>query len=143
MDLYVDSSALVKLVLDEPERSGMQALWRDATFAATSAIAYVELHAAIAAAARNRRPDAAASQAGRRLADALWARLVVITPDSRVLEAAAALAWRRALRSADAIHLASALDPRMPRTQFVTFDRRLADAARAEGLGVAPALGGA
>ncbi|MCB0972865.1 MAG: PIN domain-containing protein, partial [Acidimicrobiales bacterium] len=55
-----------------------------------------------------------------------------------IAEDAAALAERRALKGADAIHLASALalDGDLV---FTTWDRRLHAAARAQGLRVAPA----
>jgi predicted nucleic acid-binding protein len=55
-------------------------------------------------------------------------------------EEAALLALRRALAGADAVHLATALAVRTPELVFATWDRRLAEAARAEGLPVAPVV---
>lgn len=46
------------------------------------------------------------------------------------------------VRSLDAIHLATALQARGQLTSFVTFDKRLADAARTAGLSVDAPAGG-
>lgn len=72
-------------------------------------------------------------------ADGVLRALEMIDIDSEILEMAAAIE-PRGLRSLDAIHLATAvvLDPR--ETVLVTYDARLADAARAAGFAVeAPA----
>jgi predicted nucleic acid-binding protein len=70
----------------------------------------------------------------------MWGALTAIRLDGRLARSAGALADRHGLRALDAIHLASALSIATPadQTTFVTFDRRLAEAAIAEGLTVLP-----
>lgn len=69
---------------------------------------------------------------------ARWAAVAVIELDDQVSAAAAQLAGRRSLRALDAIHLASALEVADEELVFATWDRRLWDAAVAEGLTVLP-----
>ena len=66
--------------------------------------------------------------------------VVEIRLDGRARAVAGALADRHGLGALDAIHLASALSIATPddRPTFVTFDRRLREAALAEGLTVLP-----
>ena len=59
--------------------------------------------------------------------------LIDLEPRIRVLARAAGPA---AVRSLDAIHLGTALHSRPGLTSFVTYDKRLLDAARAAGLPV-------
>jgi predicted nucleic acid-binding protein len=82
--------------------------------------------------------EEASTEAGRQLAS--W-RLVGVTDG--ILREAARLASLR-LRSLDAIHLATAL--LVQPVEFITYDERLADAARDQGLhviqpGLTPAVG--
>ena len=65
---------------------------------------------------------------------------MTVAVDTAVVVRAGELAARHALAALDAIHLASALSIATPtdRPTFVTFDRRLAEAALAEGLTVLP-----
>ena len=60
--------------------------------------------------------------------------------DGRLARLAGSLADRQALTALDALHLASALSLHEPgeHVAFVTFDRRLREAALAEGLAVLP-----
>ena len=55
MIVYADTSALAKLLLDEPGTAEMQATRRDAEAMASVSIAYVELRGAMASAIRDRR----------------------------------------------------------------------------------------
>ncbi len=70
----------------------------------------------------------------------MWGTLAAIRLDGRLARLAGSLADRHALTALDAIHLASALSLREPGEDvaFVTFDRRLREAALAEGLTVLP-----
>ena len=58
--------------------------------------------------------------------------------DEALVRTAGELAERHRLRAADAMHLASAMRVRDAGTVFVSFDRRLRDAAAAEGFDVLP-----
>lgn len=125
---YVDTSAIVKLIVIEPESDVLvQTLprWPDLV---SSAVARVEVRRALW--------RANASRAVHARADAVLAALVLVRADEPVLARAAAFRNRH-LRALDAIHLATALtlgdDPEV----FVTYDARLARAAERLRLSVA------
>jgi predicted nucleic acid-binding protein len=128
--VYLDSSALVKLVVVEPESSALLralAAWPDRL---SSALAVTELPRAL------RRAGFGAAE--RRRARTILARIALVEVDRRILATAAAL-QPPGLRSLDAIHLATALAIREDLTALVTYDRQLAAAAaRAEVEVVAP-----
>jgi PIN domain. len=123
--VYLDSSALVKLLITEDESAALAAYLEGAGPGITSVIAVVELRRAVA-----RRATETADQAVE-----LLARFELVELDRALVEAAAN-AGPAALRSLDAIHLASALRVGDSLAALVTYDTRLADAARAAGLTV-------
>jgi uncharacterized protein len=129
--LYVDSSALVKLVIEEPESIALEAyLHRDAVLA-TSRIALVEVPRATALA----NPSEEVRKETARL---LQACLLVAVSD-RVLRDAAAITSRD-VRTLDAIHLATALY--VEAEELIAYDRRLLTASEARGVtAVAPGRG--
>lgn len=124
--IYLDSSALVKLVLKEPEsgalRSWLQSLDENKS---TTELAHVEVLRACRRIAQESVPRA------RRVLDAL--DLIPTTPG--LLESAA-LADPPQLRSLDALHLAAAASLRDDLAAFVTYDHRLRAAAQAASLPV-------
>ncbi len=136
--VYFDTSALVKLCVLETGTPLAVALWEGGDALLTSRIADVEVRAVLAAAERIGRIDAAPAAVARERWDELWPGLGKIEVTPAVADAAGALADRRPLRAADAVHLASALLVREVDSLFAVWDRRLADAARAEGLIVLP-----
>ncbi len=136
--VYFDTSALVKLCVLETGTPLAVALWEGADALLTSRIADTEVRAVLAAAERIGRIDAAPAAKARERWDELWPGLTKVEVRPELTEAAGALADRRPLRAADAIHLASALLVREADPLFAAWDRRLADAARAEGLTVLP-----
>ena len=129
--VYLDSSAIVKLVVREPESGALfdwLGVWPERI---SSEIARVEVLRAL------RRSGAAES--ARRRAREVLDRIALMNVDRPVLEAAGALGPPD-LRSLDAIHLATALSVRSDLAGFVTYDERLAAAAARSRLGVwAPA----
>jgi predicted nucleic acid-binding protein len=136
--VYFDTSALVKLCVLETGTPLAVALWEGGDALLTSRIADVEVRAVLAAAERIGRIDAAPASLARERWDELWPGLGKIEVTPQIADAAGALADRRPLRAADAVHLASALLVREVDVLFAAWDRRLADAARAEGLLVLP-----
>lgn len=123
---YVDSSALLKLVVREPETSALEAYVTTSEGLLTSQLAVLECRRAVARAARAR-----LLQAMDRVLEAVY--LLDITP--AILEAAAKLD-PPLLRSLDAIHLSTALSIDDPDLEVITYDARLAEAARSNGLTV-------
>lgn len=124
---YLDSSAIVRLVVAEP---GSEALRRELAAcrerAASSMLARVEVLRAV------RRAGSGTSALVQ--AHAVLRGLALVAVDEPVLRAAGALE-PTGLRSLDAIHLATALS--LPgRVPVFTYDHRLREAARAAGLEV-------
>ena len=125
--IYLESSALVKLVVSEPESAVLRAYLTGQRSRVSSQLTRVEVLRAVR---RANRPETT-------LRRAEWAlKGIPLTPlDARILAQAASLDPPR-LRSLDAIHLATALSID-GLDAFVTYDHRLADAAREAGLAVA------
>lgn len=119
MPLYVDSSALVKLLVRERESDALMA-YLAATSLVTSVIAPIEVGRLL------RRRGFEDDVGERELFDGLEIRGL----DDGVSERATSL-QPIVLRTLDAIHLASAIDLRAELDGFVTYDARLAEAARA------------
>jgi uncharacterized protein len=137
--VYFDSSALVKLVVQEAGSQLASALWDGCDAALASRLAYPEVRAALAAAARNRDLRADDLRAAEQAWEKFWAatRPVELTPS--VERHAGQLARDQALRGADAVHLASALAIDDPGLVVAVWDRRLHAGALASGVAVAPA----
>lgn len=137
--VYFDSSALVKLVVEERGTDLAAQLWDGCDAALSSRLAYPEVRAALSAARRNRDLDDDALRRATRTWERFWksVRPVELTPD--VERFAGRLATRHALRGADAVHLASALAVAEDDLVVAVWDRRLHAASVAERLAVAPA----
>jgi len=117
--IYLDSSALVKLVVREPESAALLRFLESHAERVSSAVARVEVLRAVR---RLPRPAAAVERAGRVLE-----RIALVPVDDEVL-AGTALIDPSTLRSLDAIHLATALTLPML-DAFVAYDARLIAAA--------------
>jgi predicted nucleic acid-binding protein len=137
--LYLDTSALIKLVLVEPGSEIAVDLWTGAPRAASSILVYPEGRAALAAARRSGRLEG--SLYGRTLAkfERTCQQMLWIQVDELVATSAGEGASTFGLRGADAVHLATALELADQEVTFVTWDRDLADAATSAGLPVAGA----
>lgn len=123
---YLDSSALVKLAVAEPESRALRRYLSRRQPLASSALARTELARAFMALG----PEALAR------GEEVLRRVQLLRVNDRVLHDAGRLQPPE-LRSLDAIHLASAkaLGPAVK--QIVTYDERLAAAATASGWTVA------
>jgi len=137
--VYFDSSAFVKLLTEEAGSDLAAELWDGCDAAVASRLAYPEVCAAIAAAARNH--DLADHELGtaEQAWDEYWAAARPVELTAAVELQAGDLARQHALRGADAVHLASALAIGTPDLVIAVWDRRLHAGARAVGLRVAPA----
>ena len=123
--VYLDSSALVKLVVAERESAGLRRYLRAEPRRASCALARVEVVRAV------RPHGVAAITRARRL----LRRLDLVQLDDELLDGAAALDGG-VLRSLDAIHLAAALTLADELTAVVTYDERMTAAAGLVGLAV-------
>src|SRR5438445_5664901 len=102
--VYFDSSALVKLVVEESGSDLAAELWDACDAALASRLAYPEVRAALAASRRNRDLDQRGLAQAERAWEEFWAatRPVELTRD--VERRAGDLARKRALGGADAVH---------------------------------------
>ena len=125
--IYLDSAAIVKLAHAEPESPALRS-WLDKraeTGWISSVLAEIESFRALARYA----PEAVS-----RL-PAVLDLIDLIDLDQRI-RILARTVQPVTVRSLDAIHLGTALQYRPGLTSFVTYDKRLLDAARAAGLPV-------
>lgn len=136
--VYFDSSAFVKLVIDEVGSDLAAALWDGCDAAVSSRLAYPEVCAALAAARRARRLDADGHARAAALWDDYWAGVRAIGLTAPVAAAAGRLAHVHGLRGADAVHLASAGVLGAADTVFAVWDRRLHAGAAEVGMRLAP-----
>jgi uncharacterized protein len=128
--VYLDSSAIVRLIFDEPETDALQRFLADRPSRFSSVVARAE----VIRAARSVGDDLVVGRAH----DVLDG-LDFIELDSQTIRRAAGVE-PRSVRTLEAIHLAAALSLEPDLAGIVVYDTRLAAAARAAGLTVwAPA----
>lgn len=137
--VYFDSSALVKLVVEESGSDLVAQLWDGCDAAVSSRLAYPEVCAALAAAGRNHDLDEPDLVSALSSWEELWAATRPVELTAAVALRAGALAREHSLRGADAVHLASALALGAGGLVVAVFDLRFHAGATAEGLAVAPA----
>ncbi|MBI4896889.1 MAG: type II toxin-antitoxin system VapC family toxin [Actinobacteria bacterium] len=126
---YLDSSALVKLVREEPETAALSAYLSNADLI-TSSIVLTEVPRAVRRAAVAEKPRRLAQLIAQ--ADAVIDALALVPVDDAMLIVAGALE-APGLRSLDAIHIAAASSV-SPISAFVSYDERQSAAARLTGL---------
>lgn len=136
MILYLDTSSLVKLYVEENGSSYVEKLVNSSRIVATSIIAYAEARAAFAR--RNRETslsDLHHDQVKKELKQD-WVNYYILHAHQDVILVAGDLAEKHALRGFDAIHLASAVALKSTASSviFSAFDVRLQQAAGQEGL---------
>jgi predicted nucleic acid-binding protein len=133
MTLYLDTSSLVKLYVEEPGSEEVRQDLSEADTGATSAVSYAEARAAFARHRRDRRLTPGTFRIVKRDFDADWSRLAIVGPTVALCRAAGELAERYRLRGCDSIQLATFLDVARERgeseTRFSSFDRDLNRAA--------------
>jgi predicted nucleic acid-binding protein len=130
----------VKLLVPEEGSDEVLALVAEAIMVGSSRISYVECHVALARTHRENRMTLADLAAAARRFDERWSGLVIVELDELMGQTAAQLCHDHPLRSADAIHLASAaqLAETEPDIRFACWDRRLWEAAGAHGFARLP-----
>lgn len=122
---YLDSSAIVKLVVREAETDALRASLIPQSTLVTSALARTEV----------RRAVSHLGGAVIEVAEAVLGTVVQVAISDPILDAAGRLE-PVALRSLDAIHLSTALALGTDLDVVVTYDHRMATAAEALGLAV-------
>lgn len=136
MILYLDTSSLVKLYLEEPGTPEVERLVVEASLLCTSAVAYAEARSAFARLCREGSLSSEELTQAKADLDQNWKLYLVVEVTPEVLRAAGDLAEEHALRGFDSVHLASFLH--LVRTdlgelvQISSFDGRLRQASRRE-----------
>jgi predicted nucleic acid-binding protein len=123
---YVDSSAIVKLVVNEPESAALRRYLRRRRPLVSSALARTEVLRALLQ----------EGERGIARAGAVLGRVDLVRVNDRILTDAGTL-LPADLRSLDAIHLATARQLGSDLAHVVTYDERMLRAARLLGLSVA------
>ncbi len=137
--MYFDSSAFVKLVVEEEGSDLAASLWDGCDAAVSSRLAFPEVRAALAAAGRLRRLTPAQQSRAEVAWDDFWAATRAVELTQQVTTHAGQLAGQHALRGADAVHLASLLAVGAADTILAVWDQRLRAGAQAAGVQLAPA----
>jgi len=138
MILYLDTSSLVKLYVEEEESSRVADLVRLSKVTGTSLVAYAEARAAFA---RRFRENAFTLREYKRLASSFdedWDNYLIVRVTKELVRQAGDLAEKHELRGFDAIHLSSAVTLReelSTRIIFSCFDEKLQIASHVEELG--------
>ena len=137
--VYFDSSALVKLVVQEEGSDLAADLWDSCDAALASRLAYPEVRAALAAAGRNHDLSDDDLDTAEQAWEQYWAAVRPVELTAAVEHHAGQLARSQALRGASAVHLASALALADPDLIIAVWDKRLHAGAASAELRVAPA----
>lgn len=136
--VYFDSSALVKLLVEEAGSDLAAEIWDGCDAAISSRLAYPEVCAALAASGRNHDLDKDGLAAAGQVWEEYWAATRPVELTAAVERHAGQLTRLHSLRGADAVHLASALAVGDSELVVAVWDQRLHAGARAAHLRVAP-----
>lgn len=137
MLLYLDTSALVKLYVQEESSEQVSAYYEQASGVGSHQIAFIEFHAALAR--RHREGDIrnSAFEAAKQSFVSHWADYLHVQTDQALLNHAAEFAEAFALRAYDSVHLAAAHylhQQSQEPVYFACFDKRLNLAAKMLGV---------
>jgi uncharacterized protein len=134
---YIDTSAVVPLLIAEPGSARAASLWDGADRIVSVRLIYPETRAALAQAERLGRLTARQLRDAVTGFDALFEEIDLIEVDDALARRAGELAEVRQLRGYDAVHLAAADRVHDPSVVVIAGDGALLDAATAEGMTVA------
>jgi predicted nucleic acid-binding protein len=141
MILFCDTSALVKLYIDEIGSALLKRSLEESDAVAVCRIAWAEAHAAFARRAREMPQDADAINRARSALAGDWPHFLILDVDQSLVERAGDYADTFALRAYDSVQLAAASEvasvTQAP-TLFACFDTRLNKAAKVLGMSCLP-----
>ncbi|MEK8090361.1 type II toxin-antitoxin system VapC family toxin [Thermithiobacillus plumbiphilus] len=141
MILYLDTSALLKLYVDEPESSRVREAVSEANLSATHLLSYAEMRAGLAKALRMKRIGPGDLAGYRQSLERDWRNLEVVIPTEALIRRAGDLAEQYGLRGYDSVHLSAAeavwhVAGTAAEFRMVVFDNGLREAAVAMGMSV-------
>lgn len=139
MILYLETSAMLKLYIDEPGSADVISACEQADVVSTHDIAYVESCAGLAKAVRMKRITLELAKDYRAILDRNWRAITVVSTTEHIIRRAGDLALEFNLRGYDSIHMAAAESlkyalPSEAKFRMIVFDRALINAA--EHLGI-------
>ena len=139
MILYLDTSAFLKLYLEEAESARVRQLVAETTAATTHLVTYAEMRASFAQAVRMKRMPATDLAYQVRSFESDWLTMSLIGVDEAMVRRAGELAERFGLRGYDSVHLAAAARAfeatgRPDMFVFAAYDKNLCASAEAIGL---------
>ena len=139
MIVYLDTSSLIKLYVDEIDSEKIKGIANKAAVISTSKIAYAEARSAFA---RKQREDGFSISVLRKVVEDLnkdWESYFLIEVTDGLIRFAGDMAEKYLLRGFDSIHLASAVNLKNKINADIYFsshDTRLNQAAEREGMSV-------
>jgi uncharacterized protein len=139
--LFCDTSALIKLLIDEPGSAQIHQASEHAGLIAASRITWAEAMAAMAHRQREDPTSADEIESARQCLSMIWPSFTVVEISQQLVEAAGRFADGLALRGDDSVQLAAAHELHISTEQtilFACYDRRLNQAAQLLRLEVLP-----
>lgn len=140
MITYVDTSSLLKLVIEEEGSDLVEVVWDASGALASVTLIVVEARAALAAAARDARLTSDQHEEAKTQLSGLIEDLHLVEVSEALILRAADLAELEALRGYDAVHLAAALH--LEADVVASADEALCEAAARNGMHIANPLAG-
>ncbi len=138
MITYVDTSTLIKLIVEEQGSDRAELIWQTTDSVTSVALVVVEARAALAAAARGKRLSSRQLGVAQEELAEFVADLHLVEVTAELIERAAQLSESESLRGYDAVHLAAALF--VEATILTSTDSDLCAAADRQGMHVANPL---
>ena len=135
MILYLDTSSLIKLYVEERGSETVRGEVAAAEIVATSLVSYPEARAALARMRRDRSLSTEEHSRVRAAFERDWERFLVVQVSEPICRTAGALAEKHGLRGYDSVHLSSFRALYLQGggdVKFSSFDRHLNSAAVAE-----------
>jgi predicted nucleic acid-binding protein len=139
--LFCDTSALIKLLIDEPDSAQIHQASERAGLIAACRITWAEAMAAMARRQRNDPTSADDIETARQRLTMLWSSFTIVEVSQKLVEAAGRFADGFALKGYDSVQLAAAHELHVNTEQkvlFACYDRRLNQAAQLLQLDVMP-----
>lgn len=135
MILYLDTSALVKLYLNEPFKSDVLSAVKKSEVVASHLISFVEAFSAFARLQRENKFSQQDHETVKKIFAADWADYLQVENSQLIIQQAANFAEAFGLRAYDAMHLAAAhfLLKQNQQVLFACFDQKLNRAAKVLG----------
>jgi predicted nucleic acid-binding protein len=134
MITYFDTSSLLKFIIKEIGSEENLNIWNFSDEKVCSQLTRTEMHSALMRKVREGSISASAMRARLNAMDKIFADVVLVDITSEVIDASCELVKELPLKSADAIHLATALMVRAD--LFSSSDKRLCAAASESGIAV-------